>query len=199
MMERRDKIMEIAGQLFPEKFAESCRETERFCEEHAGEMAEGFLEALWNVTAQAEGGKEKEREAVCYLLFSFLHSSIFLREYWIRIDRMGEAFYGDPLPAEAYWNAGCLYRLLERDIGEIRREVAKRIPRIREYETDYIRYAYAPYYHRMAKEFILEMMEEVLGDGRMLSGMGGKRIKVMFGEYMGDADILYVCGKEEDG
>jgi len=90
-----------------------------------------------------------------------------------QIDRSGyvisavhmEMDNGRKIPDHKYWDAGDIYRLFERDIKEIQRGMAFKIPRIRSYEADEIRYAYAPYYHGMAKEFIRDMIAEIAGAG----------------------------------
>ncbi|MFG6337864.1 MAG: hypothetical protein K1W31_05365 [Lachnospiraceae bacterium] len=94
--------------------------------------------------------------------------------------------------AEMYWDAGDIYRLFERDIEAIQRGMASQIPRIRSYEVDEIRYAYAPYYHGMAKAFISEMMAEIVGSCAEETGREKQeQLMILFGEYMGEADVLY--------
>ena len=199
MSGRKEKIMEAAKEAFPEQFEKSSAETTRRCEEKSSEMAEGFLRAFEKAAEQAICGKKADSGSeVRYLLFSWLHSSIFLKRYLIRIDLMGQGFYNEPPLAISYWDAGEIYFLFEKDIEEISGKVRKKVPRIRRYEGDYMRYAYAPYYHRMTKGFIREMMEEILADGQEpgRDGVGEKEVRILFGEYMGEADILFNIGKE---
>ena len=199
MSGRKEKIMEAAKEVFPEQFEKSSAETIRRCEEKSSEMAEGFLRAFEEAAEHAICRKEADSSSeVRYLLFSWLHSSIFLKRYLIRIDLMGQGFYNEPPLAVSYWDAGEIYFLFEKDIEEISGKVRKKVPRIRRYEEDYMRYAYAPYYHRMTKGFIREMLEEILADEQELGGdgAGGKEVRILFGEYMGEADILFNIGKE---
>ena len=80
----------------------------------------------------------------------------------------------------------------------IRKEIGKHIPRIREYEADYIRYAYAPYYHGIARDFIQSMLEEVIPEANFLPKRVDmeERVQILFGEYMGQADVLFTLGEE---
>ena len=140
-----------------------------------------------------------------YLIFSCLHSSIFLKNYLVQIELMGKEMYGEEILASGCWDAGELYYLFERDVEELKGQVRKRVPRIKEYETDYIRYAYAPFYHRMVKAFIKEMLGAALEGTENTAGTehaedipalhGGIResgqVKILFGEYMGEADLLF--------
>lgn len=198
MKKRKEEILKTSEQIFPRQFEKSSAETTQICREQRRAIVDSFLEALGQVARQAELRGQENGE--WYLLFSCLHSGIFLKKYLIRIDMMNQEFYNDTFPSVAYWDAECIYHFFEKDIGEFRREVGKKVPRIREYEIDYIRYAYADYYHRMAKEFVREMMEEILENMQMLpeSDRKGKKLKVLFGEYMGEADILFVLGRKVD-
>ena len=113
--------------------------------------------------------------------------------------------YGEEPLASGCWDAGELYRLFERDVEEVKGQVRKRVPRIKEYETDYIRYAYAPFYHRMVKAFIKEMLGAALErtentadienpeDIQTLRGdiRWKGQVKILFEEYMGEADLLF--------
>lgn len=200
MKECREKIVEAAGKLFPGQFEKSVRETMQLSEKRSGKIVEGFLKAFEEVMGQASCKAEEDRDDKAgYLLFSCLHSSIFLKKYLIRIDLMGQGFYHDEPLGTSYWDAGDIYRFFERDIKEIRRKLVEKNPRIRGYELDGIRYAYAPYYHRIAKAFVREMLEEMLGgmkeDGQEDSE-AEKQVRILFGEYMGEADLLFIVGRE---
>lgn len=200
MSGRKDKIMETAKKVFPEQFEKSREETIRRCEENSSKIAEEFLVALKEAAKQAIRQRENSNgDDVLYILFSCLYSSIFLKKYLIRIDLMGKEFYNTPPLAVSYWDAGNIYCLFEKDIEEISGKVRKEVPRIRKYEEDYIRYAYAPYYSRIVKVFIREMLEEILTNSRRTpdrNDAGEKEVKILFGEYMGEADILFSVGRE---
>lgn len=200
MSGRREEILETAGSMFSEQFEKSSMETAQRCEKQCSTIAENFLKALGQIMDQAVCKEDESGEdEVQYLLFSCLHSSIFLKKYFIRIDLMGPGLYMNAPLAVSYWDAGDIYGLFEKDIEEIRRKTGKRIPRLREYETDYIRYAYAPYYQRMAKAFIREMIDGLLEGSQVPERQTEeeKQVKILFGEYMGEADILFSIGREK--
>lgn len=199
MSGREEKIMEAAGELLAEQFEKSIAETVLICEQKSSQLAGSFLDALGKVFEKDTAGKGEERGGEAqYLLFSCLHSSIFLKRYLIQIELMGKEMYGSEPLAAASWDAGDIYGLFERDVEELKEKVRKKVPRIREYETDYIRYTYALYYHRMAKAFIREMLEAVLESRQVSSGdrQGETKMRILFGEYMGEADVLFTVGRE---
>lgn len=193
MSDRKEKILEVVDSLIPEIWQKSSIETGLFCEEKSVELVEGFLSAIERGIRQIirDVGKEG-MEQIRYFLFSYLHSSIFLRKYLIRLELAGDELYLKEPLAEVYWDAGDIYRLLERDIEEIQKGMEFKVPRIRSYEVDEIRYAYAPYYHGMAKEFIREMMAGIAGDcDDQTDEEEEDQVVILFGEYMGEAEVLY--------
>lgn len=193
MSDRKEKILEVVDSLIPEIWQKSSIETGLFCEEKSVELVEGFLSVIEQGIRQIIRVVGKEgMEQIRYFLFSYLHSSIFLRKYLIRLELAGDELYLKEPLAEVYWDAGDIYRLLERDIEEIQKGMEFKVPRIRSYEVDEIRYAYAPYYHGMAKEFIREMMAGIVGDCDYRTDEEEKdQVVILFGEYMGEAEVLY--------
>ena len=200
MSGRRKEILNVARNIFSGQFKISSMETVLHCEKQCSRIAEDFLKILGKMTGQAVFKEDESRDdEVSYLLFSYLHSSIFLKKYFIRIDLMRPGLYSDAPLAVSYWDAGDIYSLFEKDIEEIRRKAGKRIPRLREYEIDYIRYEYAPYYHQMVKAFIREIMKGMLESAQVpdRKAKEEKQVKILFGEYMGEADILFSMGREK--
>jgi hypothetical protein len=200
MKNRKNEILKVMGQLLPEQFAKSSEHILLFCEEHSGETVYAFLQAFREAVGQATiFQNRKEKGKVGYILFSHLYSSVFLKRYLIRIDLMDHGFYSDTVQSASYWDAGSIYHLFEKDVEAIKEELGRYIPRIREYEADYIRYAYAPYYHRLTKAFIQAMFEEVLSEEGFLPEQARleEHVQILFGEYMGQADVLFNLGEEE--
>lgn len=194
MKNRRDKIIKTAEKLFQEQFSKSSEKTVQFCETHSSEVVYKFLEAFRKMLEQTRVYQEQmEKGKIRYLLFSYLSSSIFLEKYEIRIEMMDERFYNDASQAVAYWDAGAVYSLFETDVAEIKQKVEGQIYRLYEYEVDFIRYLYFPYYHRLAKAFIQSMLEIILQEEYLLPETIclESSLKIAFGEYMGKADILF--------
>ncbi|GLB24293.1 hypothetical protein LXJ15735_05340 [Lacrimispora xylanolytica] len=198
-MDRKENLLNAINKLIPEQFIKSSKLIASYCEENSREMVHEFLKAFMNSKEQAmicqdNGGKGK----LSYILFSNLYSSIFLKNYLIRIDMMDSSFYSDTAFSTSYWDAQNIYYLFEEDVKAISKQIETYFPRIREYEVDYIRYAYLPYYHRIAKAFIQSMLTEAIKEERFLpcNDRLDNQVHILFGEYMGQADILYILGKE---
>lgn len=198
-MDRKEEFMTAMEYILPEQFSKSSRCITSHCEKHSKEIVHTFLEAFKEVVEQTTILQdEKKKGKVKYILFSHLYSSIFLQRYLIRIDFMDHAFYSDPSQTVSYWDARDIYQLFEGDVEAIREELGKNFLRIREYEADYIRYAYAPYYHGLTKAFLQAMLEEALPESNFLPQQGRleSRTRILFGEYMGEADVLFHLGEE---
>lgn len=200
MKNRKDEFMKAMNQIIPEQFSKSSRRIVLSCEENSRETVHAFLEAFREAEEKAVILQDrKEKGKVGYILFSHLYSSMFLKRHLIRIDLMDRGFYSDAAQSVSYWDAGSIYHLFEEDVEAIRKELERHIPRIREYETDYIRYAYVPYYHGLTKSFIKAILEEALPEKGFLPEQARLEslIRILFGEYMGEADVLFALGKEE--
>lgn len=200
MTDRKNEFMKALGYILPEQFSKSSECIVLSCEEHSREMVHAFLEAFKGAVGQAVILQDRKKKGkLGYILFSHLYSSMFLKRYLIRIDLMDRGFYSDTAQSASYWDAGSIYYLFEKDVEVIREELGRYIPRIREYEADYIRYAYAPYYHRLTKTFIQAMLEEALPEEGFLPERARmeERVQILFGEYMGQADVLFTMGKEK--
>ncbi|MDE6847448.1 MAG: hypothetical protein K2J99_17010 [Lachnospiraceae bacterium] len=198
MKERKEKILVVAEMLMSEVFEKSSSEVIQHCEKNGSKIVGGFLKAVENAVRDAANSKKKNSDnQIYYILFSYLHSSIFLQRYLIRIDLMDTGFYKEEPLATSYWDAGDIYNSFEGDIEKIRQMMAEKIPRLRKYETDYIRYAYAPYYHHLAGAFIKEMVGGLLESAEEThhDDKDEKQAKILFGEYMGEAEIFLNVGR----
>ncbi len=198
-MDRKEEFMTAMEYILPEQFSKSSRSITLHCEKHSKEIVHTFLEAFKAAVEQTTILQDQKKKGkVRYILFSHLYSSIFLQRYLIRIDLMDHAFYSDSSQAVSYWDARDIYQLFEEDVEAIRKELGKNFPRIYEYEADFIRYAYAPYYHGVTKAFLLAMLEEALPERNFLPQQDRLEsfVSILFGEYMGEADVLFQLGEE---
>lgn len=198
-MDRKEAFMAAMEPILPEQFSKSSRCITSHCEKHSKEIVHTFLEAFNAVIERTTILQdEKKKGKVKYILFSHLYSSMYLQQYLIRIDAMDPAFYNDSTHAVSYWDARYIYEFFEEDVEAIRKELGKNLPRIREYEADYIRYAYAPYYHRLTKAFLQAMFQEALSESNFLPHRERleRCVMILFGEYMGEADVLFHLGEE---
>lgn len=198
-MDRKEEFMTAMEYILPEQFSKSSRSITLHCEKHSKEIVHTFLEAFKTAVEQTTILQDQKKKGkVRYILFSHLYSSIFLQRYLIRIDLMDLTFYSDSSQAVSYWDARDIYQLFEEDVEAIREELGKNFPRIHEYEADFIRYAYAPYYHGVTKAFLLAMLEEALPERNFLPHQDRLEsfVSILFGEYMGEADVLFQLGEE---
>lgn len=198
-MDRKENLLNIINKLIPEQFIKSSKLIAASCEENSREMVHEFLKAFMSAKEQAMICQDNDQKGkLSYILFSNLYSSIFLKNYLIRIDMMDSSFYSDTASSISYWDARNIYYLFEEDVKAISKQIETYLPRIREYEVDYIRYAYIPYYHRITKAFIHSMLNEAISVEGFLPCKDrlDNQVHILFGEYMGQADILYILGKE---
>lgn len=199
-MRREDKINRELESVLPDVFLQTCKKIEANQEEYSHEMNLEVIESIRAVIDQVcHLQKDRKKGKIKYILFSHLHSGLLLQQKQIRIDMMDERFYLDSAETAVYLDFSGVYQYFEEDIQRIKREVIKSVPRMREYEVDIIRYVYAGYYHRIAKQYLTNLLEGInlltlCSDIKMESA-----VYVLFGEYMGEADELFVLkgGRQE--
>lgn len=194
-MDRNNALQRAINQILPEQFIKSSQKIVTSCEENSKDMVHQFLKAFIRAKEQAIISQNNNQKGkLSYILFSNLYSSIFLKRYLIRIDLMDDGFYSDTALATSYWDAEGIYYLFEEDVKVISEKIGRYFPRIREYEVDYIRYAYMPYYHGMCKGFIQSMLTEALSEDEFLPCKDRleNQVRILFGEYMGQADTLFI-------
>lgn len=192
-MERQEKMMRAMEQILPAQFEKSCEKITENCETRSQEMVSEFLAAIKQVMDRAVVlQKFGEKGKIKYLMFSYLHSGMFLGRDFIRVDVMDQGFYNDQAESAAYLNLNGIYGCFEEDMTEIKKEMFELCPRIRKYEMDLIRYEYEIYYHQATEEFIRVMLME-LGEETLLAGIEREdKVQILFGEYMDSADVLLV-------
>lgn len=163
MRNRKEEIMKAAKPIFIEQFHKSSQKIILFCEQHSQEVVNSFLESFYEALDNASLlQNRKKKNKIKYIQLSHLYSSLFLKQYLLRIDVRDERFYGDISEAESYWNADCIYHLFEEDIQEVKKRIEWSIPRIKEYEIDTLRYTYVPFYHGLMKAFLKNMFEVLM-------------------------------------
>jgi hypothetical protein len=198
-MNRKEEFLSAINQLLPQQFVKSSQKIVTSCEENSREMVHQFLKSFISAKELAITYQNNdEKGKLSYILFSHLYSSIFLKRYLIRIDLMDGSFYNDTAQSTSYWDADTIYCLFEEDIKAITEKIGNGFPRIREYEVDYIRYAYMPYYHRITKTFIQSMLTEAFMEDGFLpcKDCMDNQVRILFGEYMGQADVVLILGEE---
>lgn len=198
-MNRKDELQKTINQLLPQQFLKSRSRIVTSCEENSRNMVHQFLKAFIRAKEQAIISQDNNKKGrLAYILFSNLYSSMFLKRYLIRIDLMDGGFYSDTSPSTSYWDAADIYYLFEEDVKAVSENIEKYFPRIREYEVDYIRYAYMPYYHRICKAFVQSILTEALSEEGFLPCKDrlDSQVRILFGEYMGQADTLFILGEE---
>lgn len=198
-MNRKEELLSAINQLLPQQFVKSSKKIVTSCEENSKEMVHQFLKAFIRAKEQTIIFQDNnEKGKLSYILYSNLYSSIFLKRYLIRIDLMDSGFYSDTALATSYWDANDIYYLFEEDVKAISEKIGRYFLRVREYEIDYIRYACMPYYHGMCKEFVQSMLTEALCEEGFLPCKDRRenQVRILFGEYMGQADVLFIVGEE---
>lgn len=190
-MKREEKINKHLACLLPDIFLDTCETIERYHEKNSQVIIKELTDSLKAAAGLAfESQKDKGKGRIKYLLFSHLHSGLRLGWKRIRIDLLDRRFYLDRTGSASYLELSGIYRFFDEDIQRIKKELIRQVPRLYEYELDHIRYVYGGYYHRIAGQFLKDILEGESFEA-LFSGVEAESgVKLLFGEYMGPACLL---------
>ena len=90
----KDRTCYLPDTVLQEQFSGSLNKVELLCEQYKEEIVSGFLHVFSEVVQKAKISQDKgQKGKIRYLLFSCLHSSIFMKTYWVRFSLMDSLFY----------------------------------------------------------------------------------------------------------
>ena len=192
-MDRTEQIFNLMKSLAHERFKQSRRVIEEYCQENRNEIAAGFISAFKDAfTKAAHLQKSQEKGKARYLVLSHIYSSVWIGGYSIKLDIFDKRFYADPIEIDAYLRLDWLHNFLSDDMGYFRKELIKQyITSIREYELEQIKYRYLYYYHSVALELISGNMQAILCLPEFLSLKVEPEFEILFGGYMDKAIVIW--------
>ena len=157
------------------------------------------MQELFSIAEKMQEGGDRESItdlAVCYLLSSTLTGN-----YEVRLDLYDRDFYLDEEECCIYWEPEFLTKYLKEDIEYFKKEIRMKIPQMKTYEIQEFTDAHRNDYMLILMLFFRQMLSKIFQ--RMDAYRGGnaevdkEKFRVIFGEYMGNYEVLYGEGGEE--
>lgn len=125
--------------------------------------------------------KEKLQQNGKYLLFHFLHSSILMKNYKIKVCLYNEMLYRDKEISTVFWKPPCMFDFIEEDVAFFEAQIKKEFVHIHPWDIEEFRVEYA-------NQFILIlgfMLQKIFQDERLCKFLKAFNIVPFFGEFMG--------------
>lgn len=190
--DRRPEMLQFIQPYMEERFKESCRQIQVEIEKN-GHAIWGELKEKINELLHRKNGEIK------YFVCSFLRCSLYFERLEFYLHVMDEEFYLDEQETGIYYCPQFLQELYLNDLNDLYMKAAEKFMQIQDYELfdikeEYTEYYYSFMYHMM--ESVSSLIMEVTAEGDSLMA---DEFKIIYGEYMGNATVLYTqgeCGDE---
>ncbi len=191
--DRRELMCQFMQPFMEEKFDESCQKIRTELEKHGSEEWSELKSIIQRIAEDALSLQERGKKGnIKYLVFSFMLRSSYMESPELRIDMLDEGFYLDEREAAGYYFPGFLQEKYRQDLKYLYHKMGSKFVRIQKHERTAISEAYIEFYNDFLYRMI-ENLKELLVKTVRESGIGmACGFEILYGEYMGWAEALYM-------
>ncbi|MBD5393453.1 MAG: hypothetical protein HDR71_04120 [Lachnospiraceae bacterium] len=190
--DRRPEMLQFLQPHMEETFKESCRQIQTEIEKNGHAIWDELKEKIYELLHHKNG-------EIKYFVCSFLRYSLYCERLEFYIHVMDEGFYLDEQEIGIYYCPQFLQESYLEDLNYLYKKATEKFMQIQKYELFDIKEEYTKYYysimHKMM-ESVSGLIMEVIAESCIPIA---DEFKIIYGEYMGNATILYTkgeCGDE---
>ncbi len=196
---RNAEILQSMQDFMKECFQKSCLIIEKEIELHAFEIWDGIKNAIDESLKHAsEMQSQQKKGELKYLAFSLLSYGLFMDRLEMRVDAMDDGFYLDVEEAAGYYQFAFLQDKYLDDLEFLYKKAHEKFIRLQNHELEQIKRKYAEFYFSIIYR-IMKSLSELITETVLDSGISvAEDFKVIFGEYMDQAVILYTGEKKDN-
>lgn len=192
IFDRREQILKYIQPYMKGCFQRSCSLIQAKLEYYANEIWEELRSKINECLNHASViQKQQNKGKLQYLVFSFLQCGVYLECLELRIELLDDCFYLDEEEAAVYYCPSFLQEEYVKDQNFLQKKAGEKFVRLQNYERVDLKREYSGFYQsilfRMI-ESLTEMILELIADYMIFVE---EDFKIIFGEYMGNAIILY--------
>lgn len=198
--DRSGDILLWSRPYMEERIRESCTEIEKKLKEEGVSMWKELRGAVQEVLARTADRQEQNRKGkAAYLVCSFLQRSVYLNKLLLRLEIMDEGFYLDERETAGYYRLQMLEERYREDLEFLHQKVCKEWIRVQDHELDEVDKEYTEYYNAVVSMIVQSV------SGLLMDVVEGSEVRladtfqIVYGQYMGNATVVYARGKNEDG
>lgn len=189
---RKNEILNLLQSYAEQTFQTSCEFLQEKIEYNGAEIWAELKACIHKLLLQTgEAQAERGKEQIQYLAFSFLRHSIYFNKLEYRIDVLDNRFYLDEQGLTEYYCPTFLQGRYVEDLEFLSKKAFEKLVRVQTYEITEIKQKYTALYDSIVMQMIENLtgliMDEITGNGIVIT----KRFKIIYGEYMDRAVILY--------
>ena len=190
--ERREQISQYLQPYMEECFRKTCNSIQTELDCHASEIWTGLRRSIKECFDYAGFMQQQKRKGrLQYLVFSFLQCGVYFERLELRIDFLDDGFYLDEQESVAYYYPDFLQEKYVEDISFLQKKAGEKFVRLQNYERIDIKREYSGFYQSILFRMIESLtgvILELIADYKVLAE---EDFKIIFGEYMGTAKVLY--------
>lgn len=193
IIDRGEKILEYIQPYMQECFYESCQLIQKELEQGGAEIWDELRHKILNLLLQVNHMQEQQKKGdIQYLVYSLLKSSIYSNRLELYLDALDSGFYLDMQETAVSHELIFLKSYLMKDLECLNKIIGKKFIRLQSHELLKARMLYADYYSSLIGKMLESQIHLIIGTV-MESGIGiTDSFQILYGEYMGEAAILYI-------
>ena len=197
--ERREKEIILFLQPYMEEcYLKTCLAVQKWLDNQAEAVWEELENAIRKVLYRAGEQQKLGKGDIQYLAFSFMRYGVCGDEPEIFIEALDDAFYLDERETACCYFPVFLKDRFREDCGILYRKAGESFVRLQDYELEEIRKWYADYYSSILFRMLQGLAELTVGAVRGSGIPTTDRFTVIYGEYMGQAAVLYREGEDNE-
>ncbi|GFI03486.1 hypothetical protein IMSAGC005_02323 [Lachnospiraceae bacterium] len=200
MNNRKKEIMQYIQKHMEEYFNSSCRQLQSYVEAHANEIWGDLGQAIDKVLKSVQEVQgERQKGALQYLIFSFLRSGLHQERLKFRIEAYDDNFYLDNRETAGSYQPVFLQERYAEDLSDLYKDAGSKFVRLQGYELLWIKEQYTHYYEAIVYRMIENLSRLIMRNVEESSISVTDDFKIIYGEFMDKAVILYTKEKDKDG
>lgn len=185
--DRRPEMLQFTQPYLEQRFQESCRQIQIEIEKNGHAIWSELKEKINELLPHKNG-------EIKYFVCSYLRCSLYPERLEFYIHVMDEGFYLDEQETGIYYCPQFLQELYLDDLNYLYKKATEKFMQIQDYELFDIKEEYTEYYYsfmyHMMKSVSSLIMEVIVESGCLIAD----GFKIIYGEYMGNATVLYKKG-----
>lgn len=190
--DRRQGMLQFLQPHMEECFQKTCELIQSEIESRGNEIWKELKAAVDKVLClSAEAQDRQQKGALQYLVFSFLKSGIYLDEMIFRLEFLDDQFYLDEQETAALFHITFLEEKYRDDTAYLHHKAREKFVRLREHELLYVNEQYAPYYYAVTYKMLENLAKLIVQEIAESNVRITDKFKILYGEYMDSAAIIY--------
>lgn len=163
-------------------------------QKHRPAADQAFL-SLWDdyLIQVGQAQQQGQKSAITAIMVSWLRSEIVIGSHGYRVDAYGKEWFVDFQECSQNWLLDFIWHYWQEDVAYLEQSMLKNhhLPKIFDYEFDYIKLDYAQAYHNLTKMYFISQIEQIRQLASFQTLIKEDDFAIYFGEYLDQAETIF--------